>query len=76
MTPYEVATMAMGVIIAGIAWWNKVLWSEIKGAKEDIKKIPDTYARRDDLKDVEEKILRAIDGISTRIDQLIRDKHG
>jgi hypothetical protein len=75
MTPYEVATMAMGVIITGIAWWNKVLWGEIKSLKEDIKKIPDTYARRDDLKDVEDKILRAIDGLSSKIDRILLGKH-
>ena len=71
MTPYEVATMALGVFVAGLGWWNKVLWGEIKSIKDDMKNLPDTYARRDDLHNVEQRILDAISDLSKRIDRFL-----
>jgi len=41
-----------------------------------MKDLPNIYARRDDLKDSEEKILRAIESLSNRIDLLLREKNG
>jgi len=76
MSPYEVATIVLTGLIAAISWWNKVLWAEIKSLKDDMKDLPNIYARRDDLKDSEEKILRAIESLSNRIDLLLREKNG
>jgi hypothetical protein len=76
MSIYEVVTLFLGIIVAALGFWNSLLWGQIKALGERMDKLPDTYARRDDLKDAEDKILKAISDLSSRIDTLIQVKHG
>ena len=82
MSIYEVATIFIGLLASALGAWNTMLWNQIGNMRERIDKLPETYARRDDLgtvrgeiRDVEDKILKAIDNLSARIDTLIQAKH-
>jgi hypothetical protein len=76
MSSFEVATVILGILVPGLGFWNAILWGQITKLNARMEKLPDTYARRDDLKDAEDKILRAIGDLSNRIDMLIRGNNG
>jgi hypothetical protein len=75
MSIYEVVTAFLGIFVTALGFWNGLLWNSIRGLNDRLDKLPDTYARRDDLRDAEDKILKAISDLSGRIDMLIQGKH-
>lgn len=77
MSPYEFATIVLTILLAAVGWWNKVIWTRMDNFQKKFDSLPDTYARRDDVKDIESKILDAISDLSKKIDTVILGgKHG
>lgn len=74
MSVFEFVTLVLGILVPALGFWNALLWGQITKLNGRLDKLPDTYARRDDLKDAEDKILKAIDVLTSRIDQLLRER--
>lgn len=49
-------------------WVLKLLHGEVNTLKEDLKKLPDTYARKDDMRDKFELIQNTLIRIETKLD--------
>ncbi len=68
------------VALAGAlgAWILKVVWTEIKDAREDHEKLvrglPETYARRDDVREAMQRVEALFSRIDAKLDQKA-DKH-
>lgn len=54
--------------------WNSLLWGQIQSLHKKLDTLPETYARRDDVRDLEQKILTAIDNLGRKIDDVIARK--
>lgn len=51
--------------------WNSLLWGQIQSLHRRLEMIPDIFARRDDMRDLEQKILNAIDNLGHKLDDYI-----
>lgn len=74
MTPYEIGTVIIGVVMSLLGAWNGLLWGQIQGLNRRLEMLPETYARRDDVRDLEQKILNAIDNLGRKLDDVIARK--
>ncbi len=57
-------------------WILKYMHSEVATLKEDLKKLPETYARKDDVKDKFDLIQNTLMRIETKLDNKEDRRHG
>lgn len=60
------AVLSLVAFLGG--WILKYMHSEVSDLKEDLKRIPDTYARKDDVKDKFDLIQSTLIRIETKLD--------
>lgn len=60
------AVLSLVAFLGG--WVLKYMHSEVTALKEDLKKLPDTYARKDDVKDKFDLIQSALVRIENKLD--------
>jgi hypothetical protein len=60
------AVLSLVAFLGG--WIIKYMHSEVTALKEDLKRLPDTYARKDDVKDKFDMIQSTLSRIETKLD--------
>lgn len=67
MDPQSLINIAVGIILAGIGWWARVIWDSLQKLKEDLHQVevdlPKTYVSKDDFS----KTMRHIEDMFQRI---------
>ncbi len=68
-----IATGALSLISALMGWILKELWSAVSTLRADLtelaKSLPDTYARKDDTRDMFRDLLEALRRIEDKLDR-------
>lgn len=68
-----IATGALSLISALMGWILKSLWSAVGALRDDLTKLagslPDTYARKDDTRDMFRDLLEALRRIEDKLDR-------
>lgn len=74
MTSQELIQLLLGIGIAGIGWFARVLWSAVHELKNDLSKLredlPIHYVRRDDFREFRHNVMDALG----RIEGLLQGK--
>lgn len=74
MTETEILQYLLGVGIAVLGWFARVLWSAVQQLKDDLadikEKLPIYYVRKDDFKDFRHNVMDAL----ARIENLLYQK--
>jgi hypothetical protein len=64
---------ALGALLTGI---TSMVWAKIQKLEDStddkFSRLPETYARRDDTKQLEDRIMSAIDGIRDTLNQILQ----
>ena len=67
---------ALGALLTGI---TSMVWAKIQKLEDQtddkFARMPDVYARRDDMKQLEDRIMAAIDNIRDMLSQLLQKVH-
>ncbi len=67
---WQSAFNVVGGLLIGLGGWiMKSMHSEIKDNRDAIAKLPETYARRDDVKDMKQEIIDALQRIEDKVDR-------
>lgn len=69
--------IAIGILIAGAAWWAKEIWNALAKLREDLHHIevdlPKSYVRKDEFNDImrgiHEKLDRIWDKLADKVDR-------
>jgi hypothetical protein len=72
-----ILNMLLGVVIAGIGWAAKELWSAVKRLREDLQKIevalPTNYVRKDEfaegIKEIKDMLGKIFDRLDNKADK-------
>lgn len=66
--------IALSMVGALGGWWMRVLWETQTKLREDLaaleRGLPQTYARRDDMRDLTKAIFERFDTVEAKIDRL------
>lgn len=74
MTQQELVQALLGIGIAGIGWFARMLWAAVQELKNDLSKLredlPIHYVRRDDFREFRHNVMDALG----RIEELLQRK--
>lgn len=66
--------MTFGILCAAGGWWLRVLWDAQSSMRADLaaleRGLPQTYARRDDVRDLSNAIFERFDRVEAKIDRI------
>ncbi len=77
ITWQSLAIGLLSVVIAGLGWWNALLWGQLKESRADLRELeqslPATYARRDDLSTAVHQLRGDLQSHMSRIERVISE---
>jgi hypothetical protein len=69
---HQLATMALYLFVAVVGWFVRVLWEADHEMRRDLMKLqsslPETYVRRDDLREWKESVMTILQRIESKLD--------
>jgi len=69
---HQLATMALYLFVAVVGWFVRVLWEADHEMRRDLMKLqsslPETYVRRDDLREWKESVMAILQRIESKLD--------
>lgn len=72
MDLHQLATMALYLFVAVVGWFVRVLWEADHEMRRDLMKLqsslPETYVRRDDLREWKESVMAILQRIESKLD--------
>lgn len=75
MDPQTIINVSIGAAGTVFGWLVRVLWEADKELRHDLSKLreelPETYARRDDVKTIRDSLALRFDRLELKIDRLV-----
>ncbi len=72
MDLHQLATMALYLFVAVVGWFVRVLWEADHEMRRDLMELqsslPETYVRRDDLREWKESVMTILHRIESKLD--------
>jgi len=69
---HQLATMALYLFVAVVGWFVRVLWEADHEMRRDLMELqsslPETYVRRDDLREWKESVMTILHRIESKLD--------
>ena len=69
-----VALVALSLLDLVIGWFVRIMWEALQELRKDHKELPETYVRRDDIREWKSEVLEFLRRIEAKIDTKA-DKH-
>ena len=71
----SVALVSLAVINLAIGWWVRIMWEAVQELRKDHKELPDTYVRRDDIREWKNEVLEFLRRIEAKVDTKVDKPH-